>query len=122
MERVDFFQAALKAHGAPFTSTEVQDLIAGYIARDTEELAQLQLERRPGRPPSKRGELLKHRREVEEKEYDSGFWVPDVIDADHADMLRLWLGQWNALSVVRFIRVDRSGVSRESRFPPKGNS
>jgi translation machinery-associated protein 16 len=122
VERIEFFQTFAKKSTEPFTISELQDLITAYISRDAEELAEIQAERRPGRPPSKREELLKHRREQEDKEYKSGFWIPDLTDQENIDMLRLWQGQWNALSVVKFLRITSDGSKKESSFPPKGNS
>lgn len=92
------------------------------INRDGEELAQLQQERRKGRPPSRQEEALKQRTQTEEKEFKTGFWMPDLSDKDVLLALKQWNGVWSGLSPMRFIRLTSDGVKQASSFPPKGMS
>jgi len=93
-----------------------------YIHRDSEEIAQLKQERRKGRPPSKREEVLGQRTETEEKEFKTGFWVPDLTEMDVLLALKHWNGEWSGLSPLKFVRMVQGGEKRESTFPPKGMS
>lgn len=92
------------------------------INRDAEELAQLQQERRKGRPPLRREEALSQRTQTEEKEFKTGFWMPDLSDEDAFLKLKHWNGEWTALSSAKFIRLVIGGEKQASSFPPKGMS
>lgn len=55
-----------------------------------EELAKLKKERRPGRPSSTREDLLRIKIATDEKEYEIGFCMPPLLNADflHVDYIR----------------------------------
>jgi len=93
-----------------------------WLHRGDEEVKQLQDERRKGRPPSKREENLQQRFTVEEKEYRSGFWMPDITLDDVRLQLKLWNGEWSSLSSMKFVRFYEDGSKQASTFPPKGLS
>jgi translation machinery-associated protein 16 len=65
---------------------------------------------------------LSQRTETEEKEFKTGFWLPDLGDADVLHALKHWNGHWAGLSSVKFIRITQEGVKQTSSFPPKGMS
>lgn len=90
--------------------------------RDGEELASLSSERRPGRPSSNREDLLKQRIVAEEREYDAGFWIPDMTDAPNVKLLSDWNGEWTSLNILKYVRLSKDGVKHSSSFPPKGQS
>lgn len=79
-------------------------------------------ERRPGRPASAREDLLKHRISVERREYDVGFWVPDLRDAANLKLLKEWNGEWTSLGTMKYVRLAKDGTLHDSSFPPKGQS
>jgi len=97
-------------------------MIEDYLGRDDEELAKLKAERRPGRPPSNRQSLLEQHLATEQDEYNSGFWVPDIEDGENLKKLKEWDGRWASLQTLKFSRISKEGVKRESIFPPKGMS
>jgi translation machinery-associated protein 16 len=97
-------------------------MIEDFLGRDDEELANLQAERRAGRPPSTRETLLKQNQAVEQGEYASGFWVPDLENVENLQKLKEWSGHWSGLATLRFARISKDGHKRESSFPPKGLS
>ena len=66
--------------------------------------------------------MLKHRIEVEKREYISGYWMPDMQDEANLAALREWSGDWANLNILRFVRLSESGKKTESSFPPKGQS
>ncbi|KAH8693943.1 translation machinery-associated protein 16 [Talaromyces proteolyticus] len=124
LDRVAHFQECLKEASEPFTiaDDEIVQLIQKWINRDDEEIKQLHEERRKGRPPSKREENLQQRKTIEEKEYRSGFWMPDIAQQEVRQQMALWNGEWSSLSSMKFIRFAEGGVKQASTFPPKGLS
>lgn len=93
-----------------------------YIARDDEELAGLKAQRRPGRPSSSLEDQLSNRVEAEEKEFKSGFWMPDLRSEEGITRLRLWNRDWSSLNTLKFARIGKENGMRVSTFPPKGLS
>lgn len=100
----------------------MQGAISEYISRHNSELNILTSERRPGRPPSNREDQLKELLQKEEREYDTGFWMPDLLDETNVEKLDAWNGEWTSLAQMGFVRVLRDGTVRKSSFPPKGQS
>lgn len=138
MDRVAFFQAAVEGTSAPIGEEELRVLTARsarivinpkqtadlyrYIARDDEELAGLRTQRRSGRPSSSQEDQIRHRIEMEENEFKSGFWIPDLRDDEGVRKLRAWNGNWSSLNTLKFVRISRESGIRASTFPPKGLS
>jgi translation machinery-associated protein 16 len=120
--RIKSFQSYTMEHASPPAISEIQAMIDDFLGRDDEELATLMAERRSGRPPSTRETLLKQNQAVEQGEYASGFWVPELQDAENLERLKKWNGQWSGLPTLQFARISKDGVRRESSFPPKGLS
>jgi translation machinery-associated protein 16 len=58
----------------------------------------------------------------EEKEFRSGFWVPDLLDAEGVRKLLSWPGDWSSLNTLKFVRIGKESGIRPSTFPPKGLS
>ncbi|KAF2278482.1 uncharacterized protein EI97DRAFT_456872 [Westerdykella ornata] len=119
--RVKAFQSYTLEHTASLTIPEMQKLIEDFLGRDDEELAKLKAERRPGRPPSTRETQLEQKQAMEQGEYTSGFWMPE-LDKENLKKLKLWSGKWESLPTLRFVRVTKDGRKLESSFPPKGLS
>lgn len=93
-----------------------------YLSRHDKELAELKSQRRPGRPSSTREDLLQQFMTMEDREYNGGFWIPDMQDERNLRILRQWNGEWTALNTFKFIRLARDGTMQNSSFPPKGLS
>lgn len=93
-----------------------------YLSRDDDELRKLKNERRLGRPSSTREDLLKQRITTEEREYDTGFWIPDMENMDNINILREWDGTWTSLNTLKYVRLGRNGLIHLSSFPPNGQS
>jgi translation machinery-associated protein 16 len=120
LDRVKFIREALPDTLHPLQTEEILALIAQYLKRHDEELAQLRSERRPGRPPSTRQVLLEQQIEMDGKEADSGYWLPNLKDEQTLVKLDTWSGDWAALGTMRFMRIDGKGNETESAFPPRG--
>ncbi|KAK3073286.1 translation machinery-associated protein 16 [Teratosphaeriaceae sp. CCFEE 6253] len=122
LERVAFFQDRLPETLHPLDVASIQELVLQYLARNENQLAQLKAERRPGRPASTALTLLEQESKVEGKEYESGFWLPNLSDEETLTRLDGWKGDWIGLANLRFVRVDGEGMVKESQFPPRGAS
>jgi translation machinery-associated protein 16 len=120
--RIKSFQSYTTEHDSPLSISETQAMIEDYLGRDDEELLKLKAERRAGRPASTRQILLEQARATEQGEYASGFWVPDLEDVDNLKTLKEWPGKWSGLATLKFARISKEGVKKESSFPPKGMS
>ncbi|OXV11173.1 hypothetical protein Egran_01070 [Elaphomyces granulatus] len=122
VDRVSFFQECLKDIPGNLCLMDLAELVEKYIHRDASDIEQLQRERRKGRPPSKREEAIGQRTVGEEKEFMTGFWMPDLIQDEVRTKLLAWNGIWSSLSTIKFIRFTRDGAMRPSTFPPTGLS
>ena len=122
MLRIHSFKSYTTEHASPLSIPDLQAMIEDYLGRDDEELLKLKAERRPGRPPATRQALLEQAQAVEQGEYASGFWIPDLQDASNLRKLKEWNGQWANLATLNFVRISSEGVRKESSFPPKGMS
>ncbi|PYH40268.1 translation machinery-associated protein 16 [Aspergillus saccharolyticus JOP 1030-1] len=122
VDRISYFYETLPEDTTAMSEDEMKDIVARYINRSVPEIEQLQSERRKGRPPSKREEALLQRTDVENKEFKTGFWMPDLSDESVIKSLRAWNGDWSGLSTMKFIRITKDGGKQPSIFPPKGMS
>ncbi|KAF1811316.1 hypothetical protein P152DRAFT_399783 [Eremomyces bilateralis CBS 781.70] len=122
LSRVAFFHGEAKLANRPQSISEMQDMIARYIERSANELASVKSERRPGRPPSIREHQLRMRIDQEQREYRSGFWMPDLEDPKNLEALLEWHGEWAGLAPMNFVRIYHDGTKKESTFPPNGQS
>lgn len=93
-----------------------------FIDREDEQLEEAKSQRRPGRPRTKIEEDIILRKDDEEREFKSGFWIPDLRDEEGRLKLERWVGDWGGLNTLKFIRVVRDGDIKPSSFPPKGLS
>ncbi|KAI4241612.1 MAG: hypothetical protein L6R40_004444 [Gallowayella cf. fulva] len=122
LQRISFFQSAAQEASGPFTLESMQALIEIYLDRDSTELSTVQNERRAGRPPSTKEDLLKQRIQAEANEYNSGYWMPDMEDVDTLKKLQDWNEQWTSLGTMKHVRIAKDGTKHASSFPPKGKS
>ncbi|KAK7528101.1 translation machinery-associated protein 16 [Phyllosticta citriasiana] len=125
LERLAHIQDALASThstASALTLPAMHDLVESCIARDAEELETLRAARRAGRPPTSREQLLLQRVDRENKEFDGGFYVPDLEDAETVDKVRAWDGEWVSCNSMRFVRLTRAGEKRDSAWPPNGMS
>ncbi|KAL5359758.1 translation machinery-associated protein 16 [Aspergillus floccosus] len=122
IDRMEYFQEVVPEGTKPLSDTDLRDLVVRYINRSVPEIEQLQTERRKGRPPSKREEALVQRTDAEDREFKTGFWMPDFTSPDVIKALAAWKGDWSGLSGLKYIRLTKEGGKQPSLFPPKGLS
>ena len=90
------------------------------IARNDDEINEIESTRRPGRPPSTKETNLKQRRSIEQTEYAAGMWAPDLRGVDNIRLLQRWRGEWSGLGEIKFCRMLKDGSIQVSAFPPRG--
>lgn len=139
MDRIDYIHEAIQECTEALSTEEISEFVAKYvpptinhhtrrltqvryIARDAEEIKQLESERRKGRPPSKREEALKQRVQTEDREFATGLWMPDLSDQYAMTAMKNWNGHWSGLSAIKFMRFTKDGEKLTSTFPPKSMS
>ena len=122
IDRVRWFQEQLTDTVDPVNDEGVRDLVQSFINREDEELAELKAAQRPGRPPSKAEENILSRKDVETKQFNAGFWAPDIKSAEGLEKLQRWGGSWGGLNTLSFIRVKTNAEIKSSTFPPKSLS
>ncbi|KAI9370139.1 translation machinery-associated protein 16 [Aspergillus egyptiacus] len=122
VDRIIYFRGAIAEGTVSLSDNDMLDLVTRYINRSVPEIEQLQSERRKGRPPSKREEALLQRTEAENKEFKTGFWMPDLSQEEVVRDLVRWNENWSSLSSMKFIRLTKDGGKQQSNFPPKGLS
>ncbi|PTU17480.1 hypothetical protein P175DRAFT_0466495 [Aspergillus ochraceoroseus IBT 24754] len=122
VDRMTYFQEAIPEGTVSFSDDDLTDLVVRFINRSVPEIEQLQSERRKGRPPTKREEALLQRTEAENKEFKTGFWMPDLSQESVVKGLVGWNGDWSSLSSMKFIRLTKETGKQASIFPPKGLS
>lgn len=115
---VDFYQEYINTKDVldkeTFTVDEMKALIETFINRDMDELDQLRDARRPGRPTSKRQDLLEFRVKQERHVYLTGWKVPDLRDSVNVTKLRLWQGGHGGLTSIKFVTVKKEGIPEDS--------
>ncbi|PBP23094.1 hypothetical protein BUE80_DR005734 [Diplocarpon rosae] len=123
IQRATYFQEAIRANdGKPLDLESVKNLIQSFVHQNDEAFNQLKKERRPGRPASTREDVLKTKIAADEKEYENGFYLPDLTDENNVIFLDRWEGSWSYLSTLKWVRISSSGQIQEAKFPPKGES
>lgn len=115
---VDFIQEYINTPEAlsqeTFNLEEMKSLIETFINRDVEELDNLRAARRPGRPTTKRHDILEFRIKQERHFYLTGWKVPDLRDPVNVTKLRLWQGGHGGLTSIKFVIVKKQGSPEDT--------
>ncbi|KAK1766523.1 translation machinery-associated protein 16 [Phialemonium atrogriseum] len=120
LERASFFQRAIRENdGRPLQIEAVQSKIQEFIHQYDEEYETITKARRAGRGASAREDLLKAKISSLEKEYQNGFFLPDLTTVENVPLLDRWEGTWSYLTNVTWVRVNTSGNVQPSSFPPR---
>ncbi|TVY54423.1 Translation machinery-associated protein 16 [Lachnellula cervina] len=121
--RAAFFKDVVQDNDSkPLELDAIHSAIKTFVHQYDEEFNALKKERRAGRPASTREDLLRIKIAADEKEYETGFYLPDLTDADNTVFLERWDGDWSYLSTLKWVRVSSSGLVQTAKFPPKGES
>ncbi|OBA22364.1 hypothetical protein METBIDRAFT_40747 [Metschnikowia bicuspidata var. bicuspidata NRRL YB-4993] len=90
---------------ASYDVPEMRAILEGYISRNDAEIAQMDSERRPGRPMSNRHQIMIEKRKHDRHLFVTGFRMPDLSDEDTTRRLRNWNGTSGSLSAWKFTLV-----------------
>lgn len=122
LKRLLFFQEAAENRVSEdkksFTLEEVKVFIEAYISRFDDELKVLIKQRRPGRPATKRQDLLQDQKSKDINEYATGFYVPALNDSVNVENLINWNGTIGGVTNVKFHHLARDATI----FPDQGQS
>ncbi|KAL6870517.1 translation machinery-associated protein 16 [Trichoderma novae-zelandiae] len=120
VDRVRFFQQNVREQGSePLEVPAIQALIHTYVHQYDEEYDAVRKTRRAGRPSSTKEDLLKIKMAALEKEYSTGFLIPDITSAESVKLLDAWEGSWAYLTSLPWIKVTDAGNVRKSELPSK---
>lgn len=122
MQRVAFFQERIADRAEPLTLDDMHCLIKQFLERGDAEVASLKRERRVGRPPAPREVSLESRKKAEEKEYDTGFRLPDLRDTQSLGSLKKWDGNRVSLNTIKFLRLSRAGSHSAAEQPNRSQT
>ncbi|RDL31894.1 Uncharacterized protein BP5553_09296 [Venustampulla echinocandica] len=121
--RAAFFREVVRENdGNPLELPAIHSHIETFVHQHDEEFSALKKERRAGRPASTREDILRTKIAVDEKEYENGFYLPDLTDADNVVFLQRWDGDWSYLSTLKWVWISKAGIVKPAKFPPKGQS
>lgn len=90
-----------------FNVEDMRQIVASYIARDDEELAEWESERRPGRPMTNKHQIRLEKRKHDMHIFDTGFKIPDLRDPKTATRVRNWNGTSGAVSGWKWTLVTK---------------
>ncbi|EFX04423.1 hypothetical protein CMQ_1351 [Grosmannia clavigera kw1407] len=120
VERAGHFQQiVLERDNKVLAGDEIDAGIKSFLRRHDEEIEAAKQARRPGRPQTKREDVLKVKIASLEKEFQNGFLIPDLTDEDNVAMLSRWEGSWSQLNCLKWVRITSDGTFRVASFPPK---
>lgn len=120
LARIAHFHAlAASAPKREWSDEDLKDTVEQFIRRRDVALGKLEGERRAGRPMSKEEERVRARKENEENEFESGFWVVDLRDEENRRKLCEWKGDWGGMNVLKFVRVRKDGKVVGGTWPPR---
>jgi translation machinery-associated protein 16 len=113
VERMLWFKFALDPEMKYLSRDDVHSLIRAYISRNDEEIDTLHLKRKTSQHPIKcaRLEMLEFVKEKDNREYETGFSVPDLENASNVKTLREWNGDWNSKKLLKMTRICKSTVA-----------
>jgi translation machinery-associated protein 16 len=122
VNRLQFIQENLPEELTLLPIETILEFVREYVARNQDELDEMQATRRHGKTPSARELNMRQQMENETREFESGYWIPDLTNEANLHRLKDWNGEWVGLNAVSFVRVTKAGDTRPSSFPPRGNS
>lgn len=99
-----------------FTKDDMRQFVEEYITRNDEELAEIEKNRRPGRPLSSKQQLQLEKRKHDEHVFETGFNIPDISDKLTVERLRSWNGTSGSQSSWKFTMVTSKPPSEDTEM------
>lgn len=88
-----------------FSIEESRQLIDAYLHRNDDELAQMESERRKGRPMTNKHQIMLEKKKHDFHIFETGLRTPDLLDAQTVRRVREWNGTSGAVSAWKFTLV-----------------
>lgn len=106
---IKHFQDQVLAHSDKevFLLDDMKAFLEVYLARFDEEIADLQKEKRAGRPVSSRQKILQEKKKHEQHVYETGFKVVNIADKKTVERLKLWNGSNGGVTVMDFVHIHK---------------
>lgn len=97
-----------------FSLDEVREFINEYICRNDEDIAEIEKQRRPGRPLTSKHQLQLEKRKHDEHVFATGWKAPDLSDEVTVTRLRNWNGTSGSVNGWEFTFVTKEPTQTES--------
>jgi translation machinery-associated protein 16 len=110
VDRLLFFKTQLPPHNI-LTPTEILDILESYVYRNQQEINDLKVSCRQGRPKPNRLSLLESLLEKDIKEYIVGIEMPDLSIPENVEILRTWDGHYGSITRIASTRIKRAKVT-----------
>lgn len=106
---VFFIQNILKddSQKSEYSLDEMKSIIEKFIHQNDDELERLKSERRKGRPPTNRQNLLEEKLKHDLDVFKTGYKIPDLSDKLTVERCRDWNGTTGATTNMKFIRISK---------------
>lgn len=99
-----------------FSAEEMRDFLNEYVCRNDEEIAEIEKQRRPGRPLTSKHQLQLEKRKHDEHIFATGWKTPDLSDEVTVRRLREWNGTSGSVNGWAFTYVTKNPVENESKM------
>ncbi|XP_031846031.1 translation machinery-associated protein 16 [Nomia melanderi] len=115
-EKMLWIQEHMVPDVCPYTPELTATLLETYIARNDEELEQINIKHsiggRKNRQHASRQDVLRMTKEREQEEYNTcGIEIPDILNTTQCDMLRKWNGELKYLTNFKFRRFGKKHLN-----------
>ncbi|XP_076174912.1 translation machinery-associated protein 16 [Ptiloglossa arizonensis] len=115
-EKMLWIQEHMVPDVSPYTPELTARLLETYVARNDQELEQINIKRsigsKRGRQHASREDALRMTKEREQEEYDTcGIEIPDILNTSQCEMLRNWNGDVKYINNFKFRRFGKKHLN-----------
>lgn len=97
-----------------FSIDEMRNFVDEYICRNDEEIAEIEKQRRPGRPLTSKHQLQLEKRKHDQHIFSTGWKAPDLSDEVTVRRLRTWNGTSGSVNGWEFTFVTKNPIETEN--------
>ncbi|KAK0713013.1 translation machinery-associated protein 16 [Lasiosphaeria miniovina] len=120
--RVTYFQEAVRQNdNKPLTLEAIQAKISEFVHQFDQEYETMKKARRAGRAPGPKEDMLKLRIATLQKEYQNGYYLPDLTNENNLQVLDRWDKSWTYLANLAWVKITTTGIVKPTLFPPQSN-
>lgn len=108
------FQEAVKGREEEIFDLEfMKNVTKSFVHRHDEEIADLESQKRPGRPAPARLQILLEKRKLDCHIFDTGIQVPDLTIKENVVALKAWNGTSGGLEAIKLVRITSTSTGDE---------